>query len=130
MAAKLSWALIPFMFVVQQDERVCAHRDGRGTTQAVDPAAVEKAYREAFSTAARIETAATSWKRATLPACSGRQTRRVQIPKVSETLVGRRWVFSREDPPISADAYRWFHVRCVPSAVTVIDPTHLEIVEE
>lgn len=128
--SKLAWGLAPLVFMVQQDEKVCSHRDGRGATRAIDPAAIERAYRDAFLPSLRVETASTSWKRAALPSCGARRTRRESISKVSEKLVGRRWTFSAGDPPIAEEAYRWFRVRCVPSTVTIVDSTHVEVIEE
>jgi hypothetical protein len=128
MIAKAGWALLPIVFFVEQDSKLCTHRDGRGETQAIDVAAIERAYAEKFSAVVRVETAPILWKKTSLPACPRRETRRVEIAPVAERLVGKKWVFSGE--PISPEACRWFHVRCATSTVTIVDRTHLEIVEE
>jgi hypothetical protein len=133
MLNKLFVVLLPpalaMIVVAQSGVDVCVHPDGAGPTIAIDPAAVEKEYRQILSKPAGIELARSEVPKASpLPACRFRDKRVAQVAELPERVVGREFRVDRGDVP--ADVSDRFHLKCAPCRVKVLDRTHVEISEE
>lgn len=132
--SKIALALSPLLLAavwIGPSDELCRHPDGAGPTQAIDPEGIERGYRERLTRPAAPDWAESKPpKRAALPDCGTRSVRTVEIPPVTEKLVGHELFFSREDPALAPEAAERLHLRCLNSRVKIVDRTHLVITEE